>query len=118
MMTPSELPGYIRSAVPGLSIANSSRGQKNVYDAVRLLFAHTEDMVERHNYSIAKQCMEAAEQIYIQGNLLLKNAIENVYVFSFSHGFFCDRNNRKELMAIMPSVLYGIYKQQMLDSHL
>jgi len=66
----------------------------------------------------AQKCFTLAAKLYKKGNVAVKNAIENVYVYSFSHAFFHDEQKRKEVMEIIPLPLYELYKKQVINSHL
>ena len=72
----------------------------------------------RHNLNAAKKCMSLIEQLYHKGNNAVKNAIENVYIFSLSHSFFHDEDEKKQIMGIMPEFLFKLYKEQVVNSHL
>jgi hypothetical protein len=91
---------------------------KNVYDIVRHMLKYTKSQIIRHNVAAAQKCMSLAEQLYYKGNNAVKNAIENVFVFSFSHAFFHDEDSKKTMMKIVPDSLYKLYKKQLVNSHL
>ena len=118
MITQLELPEYIEHEMPELSGICSKEKSRNVYDIVRHMLKYTKSQVIRHNLRAAKKCMALAEQLYYRGNKAIKNAIENVYVFSFSHAFFHNETERKQILEIVPPSLYKLYKQQVINSHL
>jgi len=118
MITQLELPKYIAHEMPELSGICDKEKSRNVYDIVRHMLKYTKSQVIKHNLNAAGKCMALAEQLYNKGNNAIKNAIENVFVYSFSHAFFQDENEKKEVMAIVPPSLYKLYKQQVINSHL
>lgn len=118
MIHQNELPVYIEDSLPELSGKLTKENCRHVYDVVKQLFQHTVKQVTKHNMVGAKQCMSLAEQLYNKGNAIVKMAIENVFVYSFSHAFFSDEQKRKELMDIVPGSLYDLYKKQVTYSHL
>lgn len=118
MINQQELPGIVEKEVPELSGVFETAMCKNAYDIVRQLFKYTATQVFQHNMTAAKKCLSLAEQLYKKGNTTIKNAIENVYVYSFSHAFFCDDARKKEVMQIVPVSLYELYKKQVVNSHL
>lgn len=118
MINQQELTGYVEREIPELSGIIEKSKCRNAYDVVRQLFKYTTTQIVKHNINAAKKCLSVAEQLYNKGNTVVKNAIENVYVYSFSHAFFYDENKRKEVMEIVPLSLYELYKKQVINSHL
>ena len=109
---------YIEKEMPELSGICSKEKSRNVYDVVRHMLKYTKSQLIKHNLNAAKKCMNLAEGLYHKGNDAIKNAIENVYVYSFSHAFFHDIDQASEAMTIVPPSLYKIYKEQVTNSHL
>ncbi len=118
MLCQEELSEYIEKEMPELSGMGKGDKPQNVYDIVRHMLKYTKSQVIQHNLNAAKKCMNLAEQLYYKGNNAIKNAIENVFVYSFSHAFFHDENKRKEVIGIIPESLYKLYKRQLVNSHL
>ncbi len=118
MISQQELPGYVTNAVPELTGIIENSKCRNAYDVVRQLFKYTATQVLSKNLAAAKACLSLAEQLYDKGNTVIKNAIENVYVYSFSHAFFCDEKRRREVLPLVPVTLYNLYKKQVINSHL
>jgi hypothetical protein len=118
MISQKDLPGYIEKSIPELSGICEKEKCKTAYDFVRQLLKYTSRHVIKHNMKIARQCMAIAEQLYKKGNKTIKNAIENIFVYSFTHTFFHDESRRKELVKIVPDSLYELYKKQVIYSHL
>ena len=118
MINQQELTGYVEKAIPELTTLIEQSKCRNAYDVVRQLFQYTTSQILKHNINAAKKCFSVAEQLYNLGNTVVKNAIENVYVYSFSQAFFCDESKRKEVMEFLPLPLYELYKKQVINSHL
>ena len=118
MISQDELTGYVENAIPELTGIIEKSNCRNAYDIVRQLFKYTTTQVVKHNLAAAKKCFSLAEQLYTMGNTAIRNAIENVYVYSFSHAFFYDEARRKEVLELVPSSLYDLYKKQVINSHL
>jgi hypothetical protein len=118
MISQEELPSFIEKSIPELSGVIKKNKCKNAYDVVRQMLTYTTSQVVKHNLDAAKKCLLLAAQLYKKGNAHVKNAIENVYVYSFSHAFFHDEEKRKQMMEIIPLPLYELYKKQVINSHL
>jgi len=118
MISQEQLPSFVEKSIPELSGAIKKNNCKNAYDVVREMLKYTTSQVVKHNLDGAKKCLALAAQLYKMGNAHVKNAIENVYVYSFSHAFFHDENKKKQIMEIIPLPLYQLYKKQVINSHL
>ena len=117
MLSQEDLSEYIEKEMPELLGKKDGKGQ-NVYAIVRHMLKYTKSQVIKHNLNAAKKCMNLAEELYHKGNHAIRNAIENVYVYSFSHAFFHDEEQVKEVKDIMPDFLYKLYRKQLVNSHL
>jgi hypothetical protein len=118
MISQQDLPAYIEEAIPELSGMCKKEKCKNAYDIARQMLRYTSTQIMNHNIKAAKECLALSEKLYQKGNKAIKNAIENVFVYSFSHAFFHDENKKEEVIPLMPSSLYELYKRQVLNSHL
>ncbi|MCW3121849.1 MAG: hypothetical protein JWQ38_1341 [Flavipsychrobacter sp.] len=118
MITQEELPEFIEHSMPELAGICKKEDAHNAYHIVKELLNYTTSSIARHNMNAAKQCLALAEQLYKKGNHVIKSAIENVYVFSFSHAFFHTDHNRKDVLDIVPATLYELYRRQLVNSHL
>ena len=87
--------------------------------SVQCLTDFTLKIAHQHNIKMLKRCFTAAERLYIKGNEMIKNAIDNVFIYSFSELFAdcTDRRERRKIQAVMPSYLYSAYVQQILKSN-
>lgn len=118
MINQQELPGYIQQSIPELSGMCNKANCSSPYDIAGQMVKYTTNNILQHDLNHAKECLTLAEHLYLKGNVAIKNAIENVFVYSFSHTFFHDEVKRKKLMDILPASLYKLYKKQVLYSHL
>ncbi len=118
MISQQDISEYIGQEMPELSDICSREKSRTVYDVVRHMLKYTKTQMIRHNLIAAQKCMALAEQLYYKGNNAVKNAIENVFVYSFSHAFFHDADQMKEVLDIVPPSLYRLYRAQVVNSHL
>ncbi|MBW8688258.1 DUF7674 family protein [Chitinophaga rhizophila] len=87
----------------------------SAYLSVKVLANYTAKMLQQHQLKQVHRCMLLAEKIYNRGNQLVKTAIENVFIFSFSSfRMSCTRQEWLEVQRIMPAVLFSLYIQQVL----
>lgn len=89
----------------------------DIFKSIQCLTNFTSRKLKEHNLLMVKRCFKTAEEIYCKGNTAIKNAIENVFIFSFPAFInVCDKEERNALQAIMPLQLYSVYIQQVLKS--
>jgi hypothetical protein len=118
MINQEEISSYVGKEIPELTAAIKKGKCRNAYDVVKQLFTYTASQIITHNVTAARKGLALAEQLYDNGNRVVKNAIENVFIFSFSHTFFFNESNRKEVLQLMPARLKQIYKAQVINSHI
>ncbi len=119
MINDNELPQIVEQEIPELSgKIFDNENCSIVHSTVNALRDHAHGKMEEENFGAVKQCMAVAEKLYKKGNPAVKNAIENIYVYSFSSMLFHDIEKRKMLLSLIPLSLYTIYIHQMLHSHI
>jgi hypothetical protein len=84
----------------------------SVYMSIKVL---TNYMLQHHQLLQVERCMKLADKIYNKGNKLVKTAVENVFIFSFSNlQGNCTRREWQEIQTKMPVTLFSLYIQQIL----
>jgi hypothetical protein len=118
LFTPLEIPSIIASKLPQIKYdLPRDGGQNSVYKSIQVLTDYTQRMALEHNFKMVQQCMTLVEKLYDKGNALVKNAIENVFVFSFSTIMSrCNAVEWRIVQSYMPSDLYTLYVRQVLKS--
>ncbi|MEO8763120.1 MAG: hypothetical protein ABI416_02490 [Ginsengibacter sp.] len=122
-MNQYEVPSLPEDALPEIKEAlDKKRASSNLcdpYKSVLCLTDFTLQMVHEHNIKMLKRCFITAEKLYIKGNELVKNTVNNVFVHFFSL-LFADCSSREEkirIQLIMPVYLYSAYIQQIIKSN-
>jgi|ERR1700761_7957662 len=120
MLSQTDLPEYFEKEIPELSstLHQKKEGCRNAYEAVNHLTDYTRSKINEQNFKAIKKCFAIAEKAYDSGNVIVKNAIENIYVYSFSHFLLKDEAKRRILMGLMPATLFTLYMKQMINSHI
>ena len=123
MMNQYEVPSYLQDALPEMKEVLVKEGvSSNLFDpykSVQCLTDFTLKVAHQHNIKMLKRCFMAAERLYIKGNEMIKNAINNVFIYSFSE-LLADCTSRQErikIQSVMPSYLYSAYVQLVLKSN-
>jgi hypothetical protein len=122
-MNQYEVPAYLEDKIPEMKELLVKKGvSSNIFDpykSVQCLTDFTLKVAHQHNIKMLKRCFTAAERLYIKGNEMIKNAINNVFIYSFSE-LLADCTSRQErikIQSVMPSYLYSAYVQQLLKSN-
>jgi len=117
-MNQYEVPACIEDELPEIgnelkTVAPSG----NVFKILQCLAGYTRRMISMHNYGAVRRCFALAEKIYNHGNTIVRNAVENVFVYSFSSMLNrCEENEIPVVHAMMPVSLYSVYVRQVLKS--
>lgn len=86
----------------------------SAYLCVKVLANYTLKMLQQHELKQVQQSMLLAERLYNKGNQLVKTAIENVFIFSFSTmKVACSRQEWQEIQGKMPVNIFSAYIQQL-----
>lgn len=94
-----------------------STTRKNPFAIIRVITRHTRKMVEQHNELMVEKCMKLVDRIYTRGDIVIKNAVESIFVFSMdSIVFSCTAPERKQVFSKVPAGLYKAYINQVYKS--
>src|SRR5579871_6257304 len=113
MMNEFEVPVYVAGRLPELKITGS-----NIYQTMQALTDHTKRMAIEHDFKAVEKCMSLVERIYDKGTALVRNAVENVFIFAFSSlRMLCNIVEWRIVQSYMPAGLYALYIHQVLRSN-
>jgi hypothetical protein len=118
MISQYEIPTLIAGKLPQIeSELSAKNAEPTVYHSIQVLTDYTKRMALEHNFKMLKNCMSLVQTIYERGNQSVRNAVENVFIFSFSTMLSrCNTVEWKIVQSYMPSELYSIYVEQVLKS--
>ena len=118
MINQYEVPAYLVDELPEIeNIFKTTMPTLNIFKTIQCLVTYTKNCVRLHDMNAVKKAMDIAENIYMKGNKTVKDAIENVFVYSFTSIFcMCERKEQAELHTIMPLHLYSAYVLQIYRS--
>lgn len=116
-MNQYEVPALLSDELPALDADLKQVKLGNVHSCIRLFTEYTGKMIRIHQVDMVKHCMRVAEQLYVKGNGLIRNAIENVFVYAISSmRSCCSKGEWQHIQAQMPVTLHSLYVQQVLKS--
>ena len=122
MMNQFEVPAFIAGKMPQIqkdlrTTLRTAGKEAGMYQSLGALTDYTKRMAIEHNFKMVEKCMALVEKIYDTGNTLVKNAVENVFIFSFSSIMaICNIIEWRIVQSYMPPCLYTLYVQQVLRS--
>jgi hypothetical protein len=113
MITQYEVPVYLTRLLPAFTLRpQPGTVTLNIYRELQYFTDYTRNAIDRHNYELAKKCFHLAGILYGQGDVTVKNAIENIFVFSFSSIMPHNNVEKVVLKSFIPTVLYSLYLKQ------
>ena len=112
MINQLEVPMFVEDAIPELSAEIAVNKKNNVYSLMTKLVAFTCKNVKEHNFSAVKRSFQIADKLYSKGNENVKNAVQNIFVFSFTRIFQSYPSEKKQLLSLLPVTLYTLYISQ------
>lgn len=117
MITQYEAGKLLCDALPALNdTALPSRTSLRIYVYMNRFADLTGEMVKQHNDIAAGKCFALAEHIFSQGDRFVRLLVENIFVFGFSAFLSADTARCKEVVSMIPDVLYRIYTKQIMQS--
>ena len=61
---------------------------------------------------LVKRCFMLADKLYNKGNATVQNAVQNVFVYSFTNMLHAYPAEKKQLLSLIPVTLYSLYMGQ------
>jgi hypothetical protein len=84
-----------------------------VFSAIQELTDQAKHLALQHDFAGLKNCMNRVQKIYRSGNVAVKNAVENIFVFAFSSLLpHCNQVEWRLVQSCMPTELYTLYVRQ------
>ena len=112
MINQIEIPIYLEQAIPEISAELPDGKKRNASETMNALIEFMCKNIKAHNFGVVKRCLRLVDKLYTKGNRAVRNAIENVFVFSFTRLFLIYPDEKQQLMAIIPMTLYTLYIEQ------
>ena len=112
MISQLEIPSYLEEALPDISKELKVNKKGNAYDAMNALIVFTGKNIKAHNYKMVRCCFEIADKLYNKGNTMVKNAVQNVFVYSFTKMFEIYAAEKQQILGMLPATLYALYIAQ------
>ena len=113
MITQYEVPDYLARLVPSTMLQPELvHINMSIYKDLQHFTDYTRQAVDEHNYALVKRCFRLADKLYADGDATVRNAVENIFVFSFSSIIPQSGVERIILKTFIPVKLYSLYVKQ------
>ncbi|HVU94933.1 MAG TPA: hypothetical protein VHE34_06890 [Puia sp.] len=118
MLNQQQIPALIARQLPQVQHDLCLAGtMPSVYQSIQVLTDYTKRMALEHDFNMVGKCMTLIGKFYEKGNTIVRNAVENIFVYSFS-SLMCNCNcvEWRMVQSYMPSRLYSVFVEQVLRS--
>ncbi len=109
MITPAETSRFVAEHLPG-AIGQSQR-DGSMYHSLEALRDYACERAAAHDFQRLGECLRTTEELYRDGAESLRNAVENVVVYSISRMLNLAGNPR-QVRELIPDRLLQLYNQQ------
>ncbi len=119
-MNPYEIPAMLEDELPAIAPSlKESALNGNATQIIKVLTHYTRSLLSLHDLPAVVKCMQVADKIYEKGNQVVRNAVENVFIYSFSGlQSACNGLEWKLIQSKIPVTLYSAYVRQIYRSGL
>jgi hypothetical protein len=96
-------------------IENELRESKvqNSFHAIQTFTERIKNMIRQNDRNLLFNCLKKVNKIYANGDNVMKNAIENTFIYSLDNfTVFCSEEYRKMIFACISEDLKKIYTRQ------
>ncbi len=112
MIQESEIELLLKNKLPKISNELAVQKKESAYEIMKLLVAFICKNIETHNFILVHKAFKLAETLHKKGNKVVKNAVQNILVYSFTRIFILYPAEKKSIIAAMPITLYTLYLAQ------
>lgn len=117
-MNQNEAVVAVCTALPEVTATITNEGARsNPFALVHIITRYTRKMAAQHNELMLEKCLQLVDRVYTQGERAIKNAIENIFIFSLDHILYpCSAGERSRTFSKVPVTLYTSYVNQVYKS--
>ncbi|MCS4301532.1 hypothetical protein [Chryseobacterium sp. BIGb0232] len=85
----------------------------NSYSVIRNFTERIKNMIRQNDSNLLFRSLQKIDKMYINGDTLLKNAIENTFIYSLdNYTAFCSKEYRQKIFSHISSDLKNSYSRQ------
>lgn len=118
MITQYDASTMLKTAIPAIAIKNyPSSMSLEIYATIIYFTGHTKQALTEHNIEEVKKCFQLAEQLYINGDSIVRLLIEDSFIYSVLSVTAHGSRNMFLIKSILPAILRKIYQKHLSASH-
>lgn len=104
---------YIHEICPEIKDKIRHNDVQNAYCVIRILTERIKDLIRQNDNNFVFKYLTIINDLYTKGDMVLKNSIENVFIFSLDISTaFCTEQYRKTIFSHISGDLQSIYFRQ------
>lgn len=112
MITQYEANLMLKKKLPQITARNyPSRVSLEIYASIIYFTDYTKQALQEHNFSQAKLCFDLAENLYLNGEKIVRLLIKDSIIYSISSVVSRSSSDQFMLRTILPGTLYKICKK-------
>lgn len=112
MINQYELAGFLEQELPEYKTTWQDK-TKSPYTTMQALLQVTSQKIEENDFKGVKKCLKTVSELHERGNNIVKNAVENIYIYSFANLIYSAGTGKAKLFALVPITLYTLYINQL-----
>ncbi|GAA4151729.1 hypothetical protein GCM10022217_05830 [Chryseobacterium ginsenosidimutans] len=103
----------ITNVIPEIEIELKNNISQNSYSVIQTFTDKIKNMIRQNDRNILFKCLKKMDEIYRNGDVVLKNAVETTFVYSLDNcTAFCSEEYRKVIFSHISQDLQKIYSRQ------
>jgi hypothetical protein len=103
----------ITNVIPEIEIELKNNTSQNSYSVIQTFTDKIKNMIRQNDRNILFKCLKKMDEIYRNGDVVLKNAVETTFVYSLDNcTAFCSEEYRKVIFSHISQDLQKIYSRQ------
>ena len=115
MMNESKVLEYISDKLPEIKFdLERNHITSDIDQSIQMLTDFTKRKVVAKEFKMVQKCFQLAEKIFHRGDMTVKKAINDIFVFAFPAMLVaCSRRDITKVRSYIPSSLYGLFLKQL-----
>ena len=115
MYSKTECLEEIARSIPALSDAlHKPDCEASIYKQVIVLSHYTAEKLYKEEIAEVERTFYLADNLYQNGNSMVKSAIENVFVYALTSVLSHAKDRRRNVISLIPITLFTLYMKQVL----
>jgi len=103
----------ITEVIPDIQNELKKSRTQNSYSVIQTFTDRIKSMIRQNDRNILFKSLKKMDEIYKNGDIMLKNAVENTFIYSLdNYTAFCSEEYRKVIFSHISQDLQKIYSRQ------